>query len=147
MRRESFSASRVPQRLVSSSLSVVSTVLLKCGNYAQCVSAGAPGSWQSTSPLSLNTSLPKFSSWPVTLPAITRSNVLCRVTCNSLSETTRSRSSSSVMSSSARVVSFLSSTPNSYRTSRARRRKMHLRRSNLLSSLCLRPFVYFICIF
>ena len=79
--------------------------LLKRGNYAQRVGAGAPGQspalfcltlhltfslLQFTWLRSLNTWLRKFSSLLVMPHAITRSNVLSLVTCNSQSETMKS---------------------------------------------------------
>lgn len=82
--------------------------LLKKGNYAQRVGAGAPGAcvhcpevrpqvltlscdhFQSILPQYLSTWLLRFSSWPVTPLVITRSNVLFQDTCSSLSEMTKS---------------------------------------------------------
>jgi hypothetical protein len=80
--------------------------LLKRGNYAQRVGAGAPGAFslhftvvcfhcdspvvQSTSPPSSSTSRLRFLSSLVTLPATTRSSVLFPVTSNSPSVTMRS---------------------------------------------------------
>ncbi len=81
--------------------------LLKKGNYAQRVGAGAPGKLlsffatfvfltrhflQSTSQPSSNTSQPRFSNSLVTPLVITRNNVLCLVTCNSPSGMTKSES-------------------------------------------------------
>jgi len=78
--------------------------LLKRGNYAQRVGAGAPGPFiyctlspcrlnilsQSILPLSSSTWLRKFLSLLVMLLVITRSNVLSLVTCNSQSGMTKS---------------------------------------------------------
>lgn len=85
--------------------------LLKKGNYAQRVGAGAPGAlfslgpattlfqrvlirhlFQYTSLQSLNTLLPRFWNSLEMPPVITKSIVLCPVTCNLLSATMRSMS-------------------------------------------------------
>lgn len=81
--------------------------LLKRGNYAQRVGAGAPGmlstsigsSCRVTKRLSQSTllpfsniSLPRFLNWLVTQPAITKSNVLCLGTYSSPSAMMKSES-------------------------------------------------------
>lgn len=76
----------VPQRPVSHSQSVVSTVFSERATTLN-VSVLVP---QSTSLPSLSTSLPKSSSWPVTPLVTTRRPVSSHVTCNSPSETMRS---------------------------------------------------------
>ena len=59
--------------------------LLRRGNYAQRIGAGAPVYLAAV----LNTSLPKSSNWPVTLPVITRRVVSSPVTFNLPSATTK----------------------------------------------------------
>ncbi|KAI8925548.1 histone-fold-containing protein, partial [Entophlyctis helioformis] len=80
--------------------------LLRKGNYAQRVGAGAPvylAPCSSTSP-------PKSSSWPATLPATTRRPASSPATCSSPSATTRSSTSCSATSPLPRAVCSPTST-------------------------------------
>merc|ERR1712072_210622 len=101
--------SLVLPRPVSNSLSVVSTV-----SSARVTTpiVSVPVLPFTLLPFS-STSLPRSSSWLVTLLATTRSPESFPVTCSSPSETTRNSTAFSATSSSPKVVSCPTSTPSS----------------------------------
>lgn len=139
--------------------------LLKKGNYAQRVGAGAPVYLAAvlecasppacprrvassliadlpSRPSTLQTSRPRSSSSPVTPLVTTRSRASFPGTFSSPSATTRSSTSSSATSSSRRVVSCPRSSPSSCPPSRASRRLPSRRTSRQTPGLAFLPFPF-----